>query len=630
MEQMLIEKIIQVEGMSCISCEQRIERALNKLEGIIEVKAIFSSSKVVVTYDIHVIELQNIISTIEALDYKVIKDQDQAYVKANVKTSKGFETDKIVAICAFLLAGYLIIKHTVGFNFIPQISQSMGYGLLFMVGLLTSLHCIAMCGGINLSQCVSYKFNENDQSKFSKLKPSFMYNAGRVVSYTIIGGLVGALGSLISFSGAAKGIVAIGSGLFMVIMGLNMLNVFPWLRKINPRMPKIFGTKIHQSSSQHGPFYLGLINGFMPCGPLQAMQLYALGTGSFVTGALSMFFFSIGTVPLMFGFGALSSLLSRKFTKDMMLVSSVLVIVLGVVMAGRGLSLSGVALPSFAAGGTSRVENVSVIDDDVQLITTALTSGRYTPIVVQKGIPVKWTIKVGEGDLNGCNNPITIPKYNIEKKLVVGDNLIEFTPTDEGNITYTCWMGMIRSTINVVADVGAVTSADLKVENLASDELTLDLNGTNKGVLGASGCCSAGAQATEFANGNIPTKDMTIAKIENNQQVVTVTVNEYGYSPAVIVLQKGIEAKIQFNTENLNSCNDVIVFPEYQGQLDLKVEGQKETPWLIPERDFTFQCWMGMLNGYVKVVDDLNAINLDEIKQEVENYQPAQGGGSCH
>lgn len=620
MEQKLVNKVLHVEGMTCISCEQRIEGALKKLEGVQEVKATFSSSKVDITYDINRIGLVEIINTIQDLDYQVIENQE----KHAVKSKRGYDFDKIVIICAFIFVGYMLIKRTVGFNFIPQISQSMGYGLLFAVGLLTSLHCIAMCGGINLSQCVSYKLDASNSGKFSKFKPSLLYNMGRVISYTLIGGIVGALGSVISFSGAAKGLVAIVTGIFMVIMGMNMLNVFPWLRKINPRMPRFFGTKIRQSSSKHGPFYVGLANGFMPCGPLQAMQLYALGTGSFVAGALSMFFFSIGTVPLMFGFGALSSFLSRKFTKDMMLVSSILVIILGVVMAGRGLSLSGVAFPSFAAGTSTTAENVAVIEKDVQLVTTSLESGRYTPIVVQKGIPVKWTIKVGEGDLNGCNNPLTIPKYNYEIELVVGDNLIEFTPTEEGNITYTCWMGMIRSNIKVVSDVSEVSSNEVNQVVLEQEKLSLDNSGSSAGS-----CCAAGANATEFANGNIPTDEIVVAKIENNQQVVTVTVNDYGYSPAVVVLQKGVEAKIVFNDEKLNSCNDVVVFPEYQGQLDLKIEGQKETPWLIPEQDFTFQCWMGMLHGYVKVGDDISLVNLEEIKQEVENFQPAPSGGGC-
>lgn len=86
---------------------------------------------------------------------------------------------------------------------------------------------------------------------------------------------------------------------------------------------------------------MGMLNGLMPCGPLQAMQLYALSTGSFAQGALSMFVFSLGTVPLMFGLGALSSFLSARFTGVMLKASGAMVIFLGVVMLNNGLSLYG-------------------------------------------------------------------------------------------------------------------------------------------------------------------------------------------------------------------------------------------------------------------------------------------------
>ena len=112
----------------------------------------------------------------------------------------------------------------------------MGYGVLFLVGLLTSIHCVAMCGGINMSQCVSY--TKQGDNAAAKIKPSLMYNAGRVISYTIVGGIVGAIGSVISFSGWARGVVAVLSGIFMVVMGLSMLGIFPWLNKITPRMPR--------------------------------------------------------------------------------------------------------------------------------------------------------------------------------------------------------------------------------------------------------------------------------------------------------------------------------------------------------------------------------------------------------
>ena len=622
MEQKIMRKILQVDGMTCTGCETRIENTLKKLDGIIDVKAIYSSSNVYVTYDLNVIDFNNIIKAVEKLDYRVKNKPEDSRINtidakpANKPDRMGL--GQIAGIIVILLALYMIIKNTIGFNFIPQVDQSMGYGILFFIGILTSLHCVAMCGGINLSVCVQYK-TTGEGSKLAKLKPSLLYNAGRVISYTIVGGIVGGLGSVISFSGTAKGIVAIISGVFMVIMGLNMLNIFPALRKLNPRMPKIFARKVHENSGSRGPLVVGLLNGLMPCGPLQAMQIYALGTGSIMAGAISMFLFSLGTVPLMFGFGAVSSFLSGKFTHRMMKVSAALVLILGIVMLNRGLALSGFNT-NIVLGAAPATSGVATMDGNVQVVTTNLESGRYAPIIVQKGIPVKWTISATESEINGCNNSINIPEYGIEnKKLVAGDNVIEFTPDNEGNFIYTCWMGMISSNIKVVSDLSNVSSGDIAANN----------NTNTQGALGGSGgCCAAGSKATKFAGGKIPTDEIQIAKITDNQQEVTVTVNDYGYSPAVVVLQKGIPAKIKFKDEQLNSCNNIVVFPEYQGQLDL--QSQKETPLITPEQDFTFQCWMGMLHGYVKVVDDINKVNTDDIKKDVDSYTPPAGsGGGC-
>lgn len=202
------------------------------------------------------------------------------------------------------------------------------------------------------------------------------------------------------------------------------------------------------------------MNGLMPCGPLQAMQIYALGTGSAWAGALSMLFFSLGTVPLMFGLGTVSSLLTGTFKQRMLQVSGVLVMFLGILMLSRGLNLSGINL-AYASTSTANAGNIASIKGETQVVETTLQSGRYQPIVVQKGIPVKWTIRAAENDLNGCNNPITIPQYNTQIELVPGDNVIEFTPQETGKITYTCWMGMISSTITVVDDLSDISEKDL-------------------------------------------------------------------------------------------------------------------------------------------------------------------------
>lgn len=615
--------ILQVEGMTCTGCETRIENAVKKLDGIEKVKAIYNSSNVYVTYNADAIKLKTIIDTIEKLNYTVKNKPTDT--TNNIKTSNISNNEpewpgvgQIAGIAVIVLALYVIIKNTIGFNFVPEVNQSMGYGILFFIGLLTSLHCVAMCGGINLSVCVRHKASDGD-SKLDRLKPSLLYSVGRVISYTIIGGIVGGIGSVVSFSGAAKGLVAILSGIFMVIMGINMLNIIPALKKFNPRMPKIFAKKVHENSGNRGPLVVGLLNGLMPCGPLQAMQLYALGTGSAMTGALSMFLFSLGTVPLMFGFGAVSSFLSSKFTHKMMKVSAVLVLLLGIIMLNRGLSLSGFNTnPVFGASSTQG--GVAKIEGNVQIVTTKLDSGRYSPITVQKGIPVRWIITAESKDINGCNNRLNIPEYSIENMLLkAGENVIDFTPDREGKFVYSCWMGMISSNIKVVSDVSSLR-----------DEDVTDNSDSQGAASGSGGCCGAASKATKFANGKIPTDEVAISKINGDKQEVTVTVNDYGYSPAVVILQKGIPATIKFNTDKLNICNSIVVFPEYQAQMDLKNE--KETPELSPTLDFTFQCGMGMLHGYVKVVDNINTINIEEIKNQVNSYTPSAGssaGGCC-
>ncbi|WHH61539.1 sulfite exporter TauE/SafE family protein [Petroclostridium sp. X23] len=615
MPQRVIQKTFMIDGMTCTSCEMRIENSLKKIDGVIYVKAAFSSSRVDISYDADKVDLANIISVIEKLHYKVKENGVSAVGRngnAGNPADDRMKISHLLGIGILLLAAYTIINNTVGFNFIPEIDQSMGYGILFVVGILTSLHCIAMCGGINLSQCVAYHTG-NEKGNLTKLKPSLLYNSGRVVSYTLIGGIVGALGSVVSFSGTAKGIVAVASGGFMVIMGLNMLNIFPWLRKLNPRMPKFFGNKIYNNKGNYGPFYVGLLNGLMPCGPLQAMQLYALGTGSFAAGALSMLMFSVGTVPLMFGFGAISSFLSGKFTNKMLKVSAVLVMILGVIMLNRGLSLSGISV-AFAA---PKLANVAVVEGDVQLVTTTLQSRRYSPIIVQKGIPVKWTIQADANSINGCNSPVTIPKYGLQKTLVPGDNIIEFTPDEEGNIPYTCWMGMITSNIKVVDDISKVSDADIQQAKESG----------GAGLFGGGGCCSAGSSAEKFANGNIPTDEIAIGEINDGVQNVSIAINDEGFIPAVVILQKGVKTKWNINGEQLNYCNNRLIFPEYNANISLK-DGENAIEF-TPEADFTFSCWMRMLNGYVKVVDDVNNINIEEIKKEIEQFQPVGGTGGC-
>ncbi|GHU91267.1 hypothetical protein FACS1894202_12410 [Clostridia bacterium] len=326
-------KHLRIGGMTCTNCKNHIEEALRETDGVIKARVSWSGGSADVTFDTDIITLAAIRTVIERLDYEVLPDKAVAVVGETPAAN----SNRAIGLVIIIAALFFLISKLNLVNSLPLAEAGMGYGMLFLIGLLTSVHCIAMCGGINLSQCIP-------KTEGSPVRSSLLYNIGRVVSYTVIGGIVGAIGSVITFSGAFKGVVQILAGVFMVIMGVNMLDIFPWLRKFQPRLPRAFSSRIsREKGKSNSPLIVGLLNGLMPCGPLQAMQLYALSTGSPLKGAVSMLLFSLGTVPLMFGLGALSSLLSKKFTRKVMTAGAVLVTVLGLTMFSQGAVLSGLS-----------------------------------------------------------------------------------------------------------------------------------------------------------------------------------------------------------------------------------------------------------------------------------------------
>ncbi|MDR1874654.1 MAG: sulfite exporter TauE/SafE family protein, partial [Synergistaceae bacterium] len=345
----LTTKTLRVDGMTCTGCEGRIERKLRSA-GVANVVARYSDGSVQVTCDTDVIDFRTVGRLIEELDYRVVEDNvvEDNVVQDNVKKEGAQRRPRVDALTAIWVAVALYELYALLDRFglldvfyaFPEARTGMGWGMLFVIGALTSVHCIAMCGGINLSQSLIQTQGGRARSapgfaappetpgaliqtqggrarsappsmpramvehlggRWAVLRSGLLYNLGRLASYTLVGGIVGALGSVVSLSGSARGWVQLIAGAFMVVMGLNMLNVFPWLRRLNPRMPKVFADKIHSGGANRTPLYVGLLNGLMPCGPLQAMQIYALSTGSFVRGAAAMFFFGAGTLPLMFG-----------------------------------------------------------------------------------------------------------------------------------------------------------------------------------------------------------------------------------------------------------------------------------------------------------------------------------------
>lgn len=426
-----IKEIIKISGMTCNSCENIISERLKKTEGINKVKVSLKSSDVQITYNSEITDKKTIIKIINDLGYSVY-NKDDNYLFG------------IIVLVGIIL--YIIFKDSNIFSNIPKIDTDMSYGILFIIGLLTSVHCIFMCGGINIALVANY----NADKKVKKIvKPGLMYNLGRITSYTILGGIVGLIGSVFEISQIFKDSINVIVGSIMIFLALKMSGIIR-LPKRNIKMP-LFIVKTFRflRSKVKSPYLIGIINGFMPCGPLQSMQLYALSTMSFINGAFSMFIFSLGTVPLMMGLSIGSSFLSGRKSVVLKRLSAAFILLLGIIMIGRSVDFKTILQSNYIDKTAIKAE----IKEEYQEVTTRFERGRYKPIVVQKGILVKWYIIIEKGDLNGCNNEIFIPEYNIKEKLEYGINVIEFIPEKIGPTKYTCWMNMLRSNIYVVDNI---------------------------------------------------------------------------------------------------------------------------------------------------------------------------------
>ncbi len=436
---------LNIGGMTCINCQNKIEKELRHLRGVTFAKVSYNTGIAKIKYNADIISIKQICDAIEKIGYEVKSSN-------SISKEEIYLASKIISI---ILLAYVVVNHTGILNYLAptELAESgMSYGVLFIVGLLTSVHCIAMCGGINLSQSLG----RNDNNRFAS---TLSYNLGRILSYSLIGFVMGGIGYLIGsgtevgISTTMQGMLKVIAGIFTIIMAINMLDIFPWFKRINISVPKpIARFVIEKRAKTKLPLLVGFLNGFMPCGPLQSMWIVALASANPVEGSLSMFFFALGTLPLMMGLGSLVAWLGDKYTKVMMKAGGIVVAVLGIALISQGIALSGMKVNSTVAQSAEveTSDSSAESDGDVQLIESTLELGTYPNITVEANVPVRWIINVPEGTLTGCNRQMIIPEYGIKYAFDYGENVIEFTPTETGQFTYTCWMGMITGNIAVV------------------------------------------------------------------------------------------------------------------------------------------------------------------------------------
>ena len=277
------------------------------------------------------------------------------------------------------------------------------------------------------------------------LAPSQLAQSG--MGYGALFGTVGYFGGSALLPITVQGVIKLAAGVLLVIMGLRLLGISSRLQRLSISLPKRLVRSAGRASRGAAPFIVGLLNGIMPCGPLQAMWLIALASGSPLKGAAAMLVFSLGTVPLMLGLGTLVSVLGKKFTNAVQSAGAVVISVMGLALFTQGGILSGMLPVSLAAGSSER--DIAVNVGGVQIVQSELKPGSYPEITVMKGIPVRWVIQAEKKSINGCNYQIVCRELDFTYEFHEGENVIEFTPEGSADIDYCCWMAMIYGKIHV-------------------------------------------------------------------------------------------------------------------------------------------------------------------------------------
>lgn len=350
----------------------------------------------------------------------------------------------------------------------------MNLFLIFLTGLTTGgLTCAAMQGGL-LASVIANQKGETQRLKAleptkpidirsltsADWQPVIVFLAAKLAAHTLLGFLLGILGSVLTLSLGVQLAFQVFAAFFMFATAMNLLNVHPIFRFVAiqpPRFIRPWLKKTVKNESLFAPLVLGLLTVFIPCGVTQAMAILAISTGSGVYGALIMFAFVLGTSPVFALIGLATAKLSDNYTKLFYRIAATALII----MAGYSVNGALVALDSplsinrltkiiLPSAESTNLAGINPIDG-VQKIRIDIGNRGYTPrtFTVKAGIPVELTLV--SKDTYSCATSFVMRGFNIQALLKPTDiQAFTFTPTTQGVYTYSCSMGMYTGTMTVL------------------------------------------------------------------------------------------------------------------------------------------------------------------------------------
>lgn len=580
---------LSICGMHCRSCEILVEKNLKKIDRVEQVKVNYKIGQAEIHYRgdgaLSKIDLDK---AIKAAGYEIGEPGQLPWLSKRREDYRDLVKAAIWLIILYYLAKWL------GLLSISVNTNNGGAWVALVVGLVAGVStCMALVGGLVLSISARHAELHPEATAKQKFRPHWYFNLGRVTGYTALGGLIGFIGSALSPSPVFLGLLTLAVGVVMLFMGLKLVEIFPALKNKSLTLPSSLGRwlgihKENREYSHRAAATAGALTFFLPCGFTQAMQIYAISTGSFWQGALVMGMFALGTSAGLLSLGGLTSAFSGNKKRIFFMMTGLVVILLGWYNIGNGR-----ALLAGGAGAKNFVPNQFTVGNfaDEQVVNMTQGFAGYSPnlLTVKRGVPVKWVIT--SQTQFSCASQLIVPSLGISKNLRKGENVIRFTPTSIGEIPFSCSMGMYRGKF-IVTDSGQPGAAGpLPVANF----------GGSCGGGGGCGGCGGGKrnsipsiQGTVESGDSLPGEQVLRATYTYNKDIVPNTFTVKANKP----VRLAVDVK-----ENGSGCMSAIMVRNWYEDPQLLRAGQTIEMAFTPttQGQYPITCAMGVPRGVINV-----------------------------
>ena len=477
---------VPVAGMTCRACEVRIQRHVGRIPGVQRVAASAVRGRVV-------IESEGPVPT-AAIEGAL---HDAGY---EIGRTPWIEKDHRVWLTAAAGAGLIalvaVIANATGLSDLASGTGDLASGGL-LVALLLGLTagvstCMALVGGLLLALTSAFAARQGDTpgaGMATRLRPAFAFMAGRIAGYAVLGALLGALGATIVMPPQLTAVLMLAVAVLMTLLGARLTGLSPRVATWSPTLPVGMARTMGLDASADRPYsdaragLLGAASFFLPCGFTQAVQVFALSTGSPVYAGALMAVFAIGTAPGLLALAGLPLVVPTTWKPTLLRVAGVVVIVFALVNASAAFRLAGIRIPGLdaappvaaaesaqtgaagsagsagASGSTGSAQAGSAgsagapgpaLVDGAQQLTTFQDLDGYSPgnVAIYAGIPTKWTIE--SLDARSCAVFLVVPDLGIQLALHEGKNEIDLPALPAGTLAYSCSMGMYGGQITIV------------------------------------------------------------------------------------------------------------------------------------------------------------------------------------